>query len=197
MHILTDCTFVIVTQNQNARWTSRFVALTFAVNDDVRKPEMIKVWSVILLTVGSGSVLTAFTPTVFSIYFRWEAPLWSSRDGCQQLAPYTTAAPKGGPSPTLCCSLHPHYTTAASGRNLHKSTSHQRPPPCCTATTPPSRGAWFSVNVARVFLFFHFPFYFSQQSFTQLRRTHTLTILDVWLEFDSTEAQKTKVNHWP
>lgn len=159
---------------------------------------MIKVW-VLLLTV--GSVLAAFTPTVFSIYFRWAAPRvvqpwWFATAFTPR---YSNTWRWTQPNSLLAASTS-HYGSQSQEPALVNITPE---PPHPAARSPHNpRSAWFSVKVVFIFSFlslllFYLFIFTSQQSFTHLKHTRTLTILDGFLEFCRTLVQITKVNHWP
>lgn len=162
------------------------------------KPEIIKIW-VILLTV--GSVLAAFTPTVFPIYFRWEAP--------RVVQPWWFATAFTPRYSNTWRWTQPNSLLAAS--TSHYGSQSQEPAQVDITPEPPTLLPGHHTTLAvldlvwMLFLFFSFLslllFYLfiftSQQSFTHLKHTCTLTILDGFLEFCSTLVQISKVNHWP
>lgn len=95
-----------------------------------------------------------------------------------------------------------HITLWQPIAGTHTSRHHTRARHPAARSPHNPRRAWFSGNVVFIFSFLSllliYLFIFtSQQSFTHLKHTHTLTILDGFLEFCSTLVQITKVNHWP
>lgn len=138
------------------------------------KQEIIKVW-VILLTV--GSVLAAFTPTVFPIYFRWEAPRvvqpwWFATAFTSR---YSNTWRWTQPNSLLAASTS-HY--GSQSQETRTSRHHTRAPHPAARSPHNPRSASFSVNVVFIFsllslLFYLFIFYITTVFHTPQTHSHS------------------------